>query len=64
MTETNLMLFNAQGPGDGARGAIAEGEGLGQSILYLLSPIMGTLRAQGPKGPNIASFKSLGHIAL
>ena len=41
----------AQGPGDGARGAIAWGLGA-EPLPYPRSPKMGTLRAQGPEGPS------------
>ena len=40
----------AQGPGIGAKGADA-GEGVGGRAPPTKYPIMGTLRALGPKGP-------------
>ena len=50
--------FAAQGPGDGATGAIAGGDG-GQSPPHLPSPKMGTLRALGVQGPYKGLLKCL-----
>ena len=47
----------AQGPDDGARGAIAGGAGRGRTPPCPLSPKVGTLRAQDPKRPKRVSSK-------